>query len=987
MAIHDEEIESHSGGFAKTIDEAGMSLILSNLQKYQYVYPIKSTVREIICNGIDSVAEKQVARKILLGEAKVEDFFVEREGPIYKDSHFDRSYYDLQWFSEHDYVELAYIVGDSMEKDKVQFIDHGVGLGGKRLEGYFKLSYSTKRLSKLPLGKFGIGAKSPLSVVDMYTIESRYNGRKFRFNIYSKEVDSIVPKLNLETGKENGFVLFAEGTPQEYKVYYEETDEKNGLTITLDAKKFQKKQYIEAVKSQLLYFPNIVFTITENGVQQIIDYRADILYEDDQIVLSNNNYYDKPHLLLNKVNYGYINWEELELENKKGNIGIKVAPEDVEVNPSRESIVWSDKTKEMVLTRFNSVVQIATRMIEKELYQDDFLAWLRTCYSLTSFSKGKNTVVGRLSEIVDLSDVKPSYVPVPELKFNRKSDFFEDLYVRTVKYSNEEKNNRFRKVVKRTEVVVASNFIYLPIYIMKANERASNRKDKWLLNQHPDGFAVVYEPLNTREEMILAGMSEVHIDAIMTFRNKNGGKTAGPVIFDLVKKSQGVGTYELVEVPEEFTGTEEEEEVAPEPEKVTQEEVEQIKVQRLTAKERREQEGKIIVNTLMAGTWSLNSTPKGTAEQPLKVYEPVKMEVSIKTINEWEAQEIYYGPMDERMHFIAMLTRDPDIRNKLCHPMRPTGFRRDEKGTLIGPNSNGWVEKKYYRLNKKRIEEYVGAYRHDKAYFMQHFFDTKIILVNTPKASQRYVRDFLTTEQFFIRIRNKVITMSNILVKWNTARVIRDKITNCSFLFNFESFNAEYAEMYTKLIRYIKDNYREVEQYSDREFFGLNRPTYEGLVKHLDNVRTFQEFVRKNPGDVARIGQLAQELFGNRELQDGHAVDPEIMSMLEQVLEYAEACGDMLNYMPILTGNASMTKEYKFNLEITRVKWDIPETLEHEIRTYLEDRGVLNFKSSMEKSLPLLETTLPDTQSFPVEEQYKDGLPIITNEAKLYIQE
>jgi hypothetical protein len=40
------------------------------------------------------------------------------------------------------------IVNDTPTRDRIKFIDHGVGLGGERLINYFSLGYSTKRLSK-----------------------------------------------------------------------------------------------------------------------------------------------------------------------------------------------------------------------------------------------------------------------------------------------------------------------------------------------------------------------------------------------------------------------------------------------------------------------------------------------------------------------------------------------------------------------------------------------------------------------------------------------------------------------------------------------------------------------------------------------------------------------------------------------------------------------------------------------------------------------
>src|SRR5579859_1328598 len=173
MAIHiEQEREMHGVSMNKTIDASAMTMTLDLLQKYQYQYPIKSTVRELMSNAIDSTAEREMAKSILSGEKTVEDYFVEIEGEQYKDSHFDRDYYDLRWLSDDNQVYITYKVGNGLERDQVTISDNGVGLGGKRLEKYFTLGYSTKRLSKLPLGKFGIGGKAALSVgVDYFTME------------------------------------------------------------------------------------------------------------------------------------------------------------------------------------------------------------------------------------------------------------------------------------------------------------------------------------------------------------------------------------------------------------------------------------------------------------------------------------------------------------------------------------------------------------------------------------------------------------------------------------------------------------------------------------------------------------------------------------------------------------------------------------------------------------------------------------------------
>jgi len=932
MAIHIEQTRTMGGGHNKIIDQGAIDMILDNLQKSQYGYPIKSTTRELVCNAVDSVSERNVAELILTGKNKVEDFFVQLEGDVYKDSKFDPSYYDLNWLSKNNEVEIRYIVGSKMGRDKLTIKDYGVGIGDKRLRGYLNLGFSTKRLSKLPVGKFGIGGKAALSTsVDFYTMESNYNGKKFKFNIYSSTYDSIIPAMNMELGKENEFLLF-----DDYKVYWEPTDEKNGVTISLETKKSHKQQYIDAVKSQLLYFSDLKFIVEEEGTETLINYKAEILYEDNYIVLSDNDYFSKPHLLLNKVNYGYIDWDEFELEARVGNIGIKVDPDDIDVNPNRESVIWSDRTKVKVLERFKQVTDIATNFINAELQEKDYLKWIRACFSASS-RYGNNGVLDRLAKIVDLSEAKIKYSVDPRIEY-RQTELLNGLYARYVSLTREQRANKYKNVVKRKEIKMLADYYHLPFFIMNAEEKAGNRKDKWLLSMYPEGFVAVYAPFATEEEMKLSGMSDEFIESIKIHRAKRDGeekKFATPAdTFKYISASDGVLTYANVEVPEDFKGTDEEEE-----EKIaeTVEEEEEIQLAKSTADERRKLEGKILIYTPSAERY--NNYNNSTVD-PVKAYEMKKIEIPIKSINDWDSQEIYYARAgeDEMLQFVAMLTRDTYAENFIGHGDRYCHASREKDHMNRGDIA--WGSKKWYRLNESKLKD-LKVQQWD-AYKLQHFFDNnEITLVKSAEANIKYLRDFKPLQEFFIQIKNKKITMSNLLIRWNTARIIKDKLYSCAFLYNFDIFNSKYSEMYQQLTQYVDRHYREVEGSTGYNYFGLNQDIYNDLTNHLDKVASFQQFVAQNP-DTPEIAILAMELFGNKELTDGMALDPEMIIILDEVLEFTNACGNLLNQMPTLTGYPYGAHVYTKGTP--RTKTLIGEQLEQEIKHYLEYKGVLSYE-------------------------------------------
>ncbi len=938
MAIIAEQKQEMQQGYNKTIDESGIMLMFDVLQKYQYAYPVRSTVRELLSNGIDSITEKNMAREILTGRKQVSDFFVDIDGTLYQDSRFDKNYYSLNWLDKKDTVSLTYYEGPQMQKDKVVIADSGVGLGGSRLEKYFRLGYSTKRLSKLPLGKFGVGAKSPLSIgIDFYTVESRYNGALYRFNVYSHKIDSIIPQYDLNSMTENEFVWFGEdkfedggtGTKIQvqwrYKVYYEKTTLKNGFSITVEAKKHHKAQYIDAVKSQMLYFDGIECKIvSENGTEEKIDYKAGILYEDEFIIMSDNKYYTQPHLLLNKVNYGYIDWTELELETKMGNIGIKVAPEEVDVNPSRESVLWSEKTKAMVAERFDNVVSIASRMIQEELQEPDFVKWLKICYEISGSWSRSTGIVGRLANIVDLSKVRPKFNPNPKIQFSASKPM-PGIYKRYVEFG--ERKNRetgeTKKIIKRTERDSLGEARHKPLILMPADTRVSNRKDKYLLSLY-EGFTLIDEPHGTEEEMSLANVPE----EMLTFYMKSD--TTGifrKEIWNLLVASTEVMFYDKIEVPESFTGTDEEEAIE---EEDTKEEKQEKEVSTTTAAERRKLEGKTIVHGLHSC-----HIPGGNATIS-SAYVFTKMEIPIKSINDWQGEEVYVAndADADTLQLIGLLTRDPVWQDLTQKPVR--GYAKDYKE---------WAQSKWYRLNKGRM----NGLQDWEAYNMQHYFDPAVRLIKVSQANNRYYRDFKKVQEFFITIKGKTITMSNLLIQWNTARIIKTKLASAAFLWNFEQFNSHYANLYRTLCAYVDKHYREVEQYTKGALANLNQVTYEDLVNHLDDVQRFQEFVTNPQATPEGISQLAKKLFSNPDLKDGMAVDPEIMRMMQDVQEYSVACGEMLNWVPVLTGYdyAQKPDTYSHN----RKSFNIPTELGFEIHRYLDERGVGKWESATTHSL------------------------------------
>jgi len=156
VTIEKEETQKRS--IQKSIDQSAEALVYDILQKSQYVKPIDSTVRETVANGVDALKEKEIAELIISGKKQEEDYFIKRNGQQYKDSNFNRDYYDLKWFSPINEVVIHYIQGVGTGFcDKVEISDTGVGLSPERFRNLFNLGYSTKRnTNKGALGGYGL---------------------------------------------------------------------------------------------------------------------------------------------------------------------------------------------------------------------------------------------------------------------------------------------------------------------------------------------------------------------------------------------------------------------------------------------------------------------------------------------------------------------------------------------------------------------------------------------------------------------------------------------------------------------------------------------------------------------------------------------------------------------------------------------------------------------------------------------------------------
>ena len=587
MALLDEK-QMFGSGIVKELEESAISLVLQNLQQDQYQYPEKSFIREIVSNCVDAIEEKKVAISILTGKTTVEDHYSTVESDITKDSKFNPEYYSLDHLSPYDKIEITYIKMYSSNRDKIVIEDTGVGLGGSRLQGFFKPAFSSKRLNKKALGKWGIGSKSGLSTgVESYQMTSRYNGREYQFDIYNDRFFSTVSEINVDTYQTNPHELWkvkvytetGEVEEKDLPVYYTETSEPNGVIISIDVKNpvRNKQKYIDAVKTQLNYFENVRLFECWEGEEcnkEEIHFKTDILYKDEYLIIPKDNYYAVPHLVINNVVYGRIDFAEMEMEEKKGNIGIIADPSEIDVNQSRETVRYTEKTRNAIKKYLDNAITIAQNHINNELKeaQEDFLVWISACKSIKAKPSNLN-VFSRLSGLADLSKVE--FIFEKEgAKFIYNKNSFKEVFKghKVTKTVVSKVNSAFK--TNTSETTTWEDFYpdtSVVLYRSNVTERISSITMGYLRKLYSTDYIYLVTP-ETSDSISIVDLGKDN-----------------SILENLIKESKFGGYYDDVVVPDEFLVECQEAQT-----KLEEEETKKAVEASLTEKDIRKRDGRIL---------------------------------------------------------------------------------------------------------------------------------------------------------------------------------------------------------------------------------------------------------------------------------------------------------------------------------------------------------------------------------------------------------
>lgn len=156
--------------------------------------------------------------------------------------------------------------------------------------------------------------------------------------------------------------------------------------------------------------------------------------------------------------------------------------------------------------------------------------------------------------------------------------------------------------------------------------------------------------------------------------------------------------------------------------------------------------------------------------------------------------------------------------------------------------------------------------------------------------------------------------MSNLLIKWNTARLLHQHIDKLEFMNNFSAIDSGIADRYKALYKYYDDHYRDVSPMKSSSTYGGTNEIFDELITHLDKVTELQLYAAQNPTDAAGISDLAKGLFPDDpnagEIKGAVGYDLNIYQELHALLDYAAPMQTMLNMNYKLTaGGQTLTLE------------------------------------------------------------------------------
>lgn len=516
-------------------------------------------------------------------------------------------------------------------------------------------------------------------------------------------------------------------------------------------------------------------------------------------------------------------------------------------NTSREKVIWNDATKAYIHTVIEKATKEAEGIVEKDLKDaTEFFDWIRRCRAI--FSKMDNTsVLGRLSNIIETNTLSPKFPMNRNIKYGSFNSMFPGVIVERV--TIDWKGKAKREVVERWDQTGSIEKEHLFI----KDSKYSPAKDLYLCKSLGRESFLTFQPALMSEEEKVKLRQKNPETANELIRKHENKATA---VWALIEGSPDVELYSEIEVPDH---------IKEQVEKVAEKE----ELDMLSPAEMRKMEGKEVGYTLRYDTnkVSYNTFPK---HWTLDKVEPKKKDLLLTE------DEVFYtsGLEKETLIEAACMLEGASPSCQDVYGIKYGYAWREPSLFRVSPSLN-------YHSNQFNPEDYVNTPQ-----LIQLSAD---IIRKIPNSSN--LRP--VCELYNRREHDTVMTMHPDVVNAYTAYKLGAEWEKFAYIDNFKGID---NVIYTKY-RQLKDFmniYTSDGVTNNIDLFNLDG-TGE-ILKHADVLYDMQMFCRGERTEE-EVAQKSFELFIFSDVTDAVAVNMEIVDLYNELTDYNEGVGDLLNLL------------------------------------------------------------------------------------------
>jgi len=249
--------------------------------------------------------------------------------------------------------------------------DYGCGIPHDKFENiYTNIGGSTKDSSDEFIGGFGLGSKTPFTMVDSFTV------------------------VNWRDGEKSTWLCFkSQGQPMVNLLAKEPSNEPSGLQVMFTFKDDEVSEFARQITKQLKYFPTKP-VIT--GEVEAWDELPDGWETKDYFYTRANSWKTEHQVVMGNVAYTLDRWE---LDSKHSplfskSLTLKVPIGSVDIPPSRENIEYTKKTKDYLHTRFDVLLAEYKKDFQNAVDNcSTYIDLRKLCYNTNSQIVGKDSIV------------------------------------------------------------------------------------------------------------------------------------------------------------------------------------------------------------------------------------------------------------------------------------------------------------------------------------------------------------------------------------------------------------------------------------------------------------------------------------------------------------------------------------------------------------------------------------------------------------------